>query len=613
MADRVIQRNDTAARWQSINPVLAQGELGIVSDGAKGYKIGDGVTAWNSLEYPANPASVVQELGNSETAVISQKAITEEFNSVYTVTPTEVKAVNDVVKELFVDFSGYTGSYSLDGVRIRTIARGQNSAWGISFENSNNEVIATFWMSSELSIWEQTFNGVYCYVKYNWENMPVGTTIEGGPYQLTPYATSPAFDPRNKVTTNKIKDGAVVASKMPLYISRVFTQNDTINGVIRFLFIDYSNYNGSVVIDTIKIRTIARGVDGSWGLALSNLSGDIVATYWMNSEISIYEATVNGVFMSVKYDWTAMTLGTSMSNITLTTEPFQIFNDPRIKEDYITKDFIYGVVGDSIAFGQNANNIPDSDSVFFPKNATTTNKRKNYGYYITKKIGGSWYNYGVSGSTLADVTAAGIDRNGFAKVNGRYTQMADDINYITIMFGWNDAAYGNMMYKDEFCQNQFGNYYNNCTVEQKAICDSQSGEVGGVTYTGEEYWRRKYVGTINDSTNKTYFGAYNIVLDYLIQKYPFAKIGIMVPYGSDPYIRQAVRDIGLKWGVLVLDWYSNTIPLIYQREVPNNTVLSNGQKLTDFRMSKITPDTVHPTDDGYKYMSSIISNFINSL
>lgn len=81
MADRVIQRNDTAARWQSINPVLAQGELGIVSDGAKGYKIGDGVTAWNSLEYPANPASVVQELGNSETAVMSQAGVTSALNS----------------------------------------------------------------------------------------------------------------------------------------------------------------------------------------------------------------------------------------------------------------------------------------------------------------------------------------------------------------------------------------------------------------------------------------------------------------------------------------------------------------------------------------------------
>jgi hypothetical protein len=68
MADRVIQRHDTAARWQSINPVLAEGELGIVIDGAKGYKIGDGVTAWNNLEYPANPTSVVQELSNDENA-----------------------------------------------------------------------------------------------------------------------------------------------------------------------------------------------------------------------------------------------------------------------------------------------------------------------------------------------------------------------------------------------------------------------------------------------------------------------------------------------------------------------------------------------------------------
>lgn len=83
MADRVIQRHDTAARWQSINPVLAEGELGIVIDGAKGYKIGDGVTAWNNLEYPANPTSVVQELGNDENAVMSQKAVTNSLSSNY--------------------------------------------------------------------------------------------------------------------------------------------------------------------------------------------------------------------------------------------------------------------------------------------------------------------------------------------------------------------------------------------------------------------------------------------------------------------------------------------------------------------------------------------------
>ena len=82
MADRVIQRNDTAANWQKYNPILAQGEIGIEIDGAKGYKIGDGKTRWNALEYPSNPASVVQDGGDSETAVMSQKAVTKHFEAI---------------------------------------------------------------------------------------------------------------------------------------------------------------------------------------------------------------------------------------------------------------------------------------------------------------------------------------------------------------------------------------------------------------------------------------------------------------------------------------------------------------------------------------------------
>ena len=74
MADRVLQRRDTAANWAAANPILMEGEIGIVTDGAKGYKIGDGATRWNALEYPANPTSVVQEIGNDQNAVMSQKA-----------------------------------------------------------------------------------------------------------------------------------------------------------------------------------------------------------------------------------------------------------------------------------------------------------------------------------------------------------------------------------------------------------------------------------------------------------------------------------------------------------------------------------------------------------
>ena len=55
MANRQIDvtlllRNDPAATWQSKNPILSKGEIGIENDTRK-FKIGDGSTAWNGLKY----------------------------------------------------------------------------------------------------------------------------------------------------------------------------------------------------------------------------------------------------------------------------------------------------------------------------------------------------------------------------------------------------------------------------------------------------------------------------------------------------------------------------------------------------------------------------------
>lgn len=47
----------TLAEWQSENPVLRDGEFGVVSDGTETewLKVGDGATAWNSLPYKKGP------------------------------------------------------------------------------------------------------------------------------------------------------------------------------------------------------------------------------------------------------------------------------------------------------------------------------------------------------------------------------------------------------------------------------------------------------------------------------------------------------------------------------------------------------------------------------
>lgn len=43
-------RRGTASEWSSANPVLAEGEIGYVTDQNR-LKVGDGVTSWSSLDY----------------------------------------------------------------------------------------------------------------------------------------------------------------------------------------------------------------------------------------------------------------------------------------------------------------------------------------------------------------------------------------------------------------------------------------------------------------------------------------------------------------------------------------------------------------------------------
>lgn len=84
MAKKIIkaqmkQRRDTFANWAAENPVLLDGELGIVSDDPNLYKVGDGRTEWNNLPFRGFDGTLAQELGTSPNAVISQKVVSEKL------------------------------------------------------------------------------------------------------------------------------------------------------------------------------------------------------------------------------------------------------------------------------------------------------------------------------------------------------------------------------------------------------------------------------------------------------------------------------------------------------------------------------------------------------
>jgi hypothetical protein len=77
MASQIQIRRDSSANWNSINPILAQGEFGLDLDTNK-LKCGDGITAWNSLEYFLGAKKVqLADTGNLFTATDVEGALVE--------------------------------------------------------------------------------------------------------------------------------------------------------------------------------------------------------------------------------------------------------------------------------------------------------------------------------------------------------------------------------------------------------------------------------------------------------------------------------------------------------------------------------------------------------
>jgi len=79
MAIQIQLRRGTAAQWASANTLLAQGEIGIEYDTHR-YKIGDGITYWNNLDYNA----VVSVNGLSGNVVLTTANVPESGNLYFT-------------------------------------------------------------------------------------------------------------------------------------------------------------------------------------------------------------------------------------------------------------------------------------------------------------------------------------------------------------------------------------------------------------------------------------------------------------------------------------------------------------------------------------------------
>lgn len=185
-------------------------------------------------------------------------------------------------------------------------------------------------------------------------------------------------------------------------------------------------------------------------------------------------------------------------------------------ETYPTNDLLYGkkyvACGDSFTHGDFTGYTGNQDEIY----DSNLQMYKTYPYWIGQRNNMTIINAGINGSIMAldktyveNPTQVDINtRNPFSYQ--RYQQVPSDADYITIMFGLNDMFHTNL-------------------------------------------------GTIDDTTNETFYGAGNVVLEWLMINRPNAKIGIIISnFYLDNNYRQALRELAVKWGIGYLDLYNDT-------------------------------------------------------
>lgn len=123
------------------------------------------------------------------------------------------------------------------------------------------------------------------------------------------------------------------------------------------------------------------------------------------------------------------------------------------------------------------------------------------------------------------------------------------------------------------------------------------------------------VGTLEDNTNTTFCGAYNIALAHIIENHPFAHIGIIVSNGTNEEIMEATRNIAEWWGLPYLDFGSPQVPLFnrYTGKNVNPEVVKIREKNFCISSDGVTPTNAHPNTKAHEYESTFIEAWLRTL
>lgn len=127
------------------------------------------------------------------------------------------------------------------------------------------------------------------------------------------------------------------------------------------------------------------------------------------------------------------------------------------------------------------------------------------------------------------------------------------------------------------------------------------------------------IGTIDDIDTSTYYGAWNVILTWLIENRPFAHIGIIVSNGCDtPEYRTAQLSIAKKYGIPYIDLNGDerTPCMIRSQNQKISQTIRNmitKKQAVDFDGTLTGSVNLHPNDQAHLYESYFIENFLRNL
>lgn len=236
------------------------------------------------------------------------------------------------------------------------------------------------------------------------------------------------------------------------------------------------------------------------------------------------------------------------------------------------------VLGDSFTNGATGNTL---------ENGRYKGEKKVYPYFIGNRQNMDIVSFFAGGRTLSypEVSNGFVNSITCPTAECYYQNIPEDADYITIYLGINDSHH-------------------------------RSSSSGG---DGEDNTGIIPIGTIDDITVYTYYGAWNVVLTWLLENRPFAHIGIIVSNGCDTAeYRIAQLDIAKKYGIPYIDLNGDErTPTMIRSQNPNISQavknIVDKKQAVDYDGSKTGSVNLHPNDYAHEYESYFIENFLRSI